>query len=207
MKEKFSITIGRELGSGGRQVGEKLASQLGISFYDKKLIQIASLKSGLGKEFFEQADEKTNHSLFGGRLAILGSLEGRNYSGNYLSNERLFTIQSEVIEKLAEEKSAVFVGRCADYVLKKDPYCVNIFVCADMKDRIKHVSEKQNITEKIAKEIIEKTDKKRAEYYNYFSNKIWGKAESYHLCVNSSVLGIDDTVNIISQFIKQKFNL
>jgi cytidylate kinase len=92
-------------------------------------------------------------------------------------------------------------------VLKKDPYCVNIFVCADMKDRIKHVSEKQNITEKIAKEIIEKTDKKRAEYYNYFSNKIWGKAESYHLCVNSSVLGIDDTVNIISQFIKQKFNL
>lgn len=207
MKEKFSITIGRQLGSGGHQIGEKIASQLGISFYDKKLIQIASRKSGLGKEFFEQADEKTSHSFLGGRLAILGSLGGENYLGNYLSNERLFKIQSEVIEKLAEEKSAVFIGRCADYVLKNTPCCVNIFVCADTNDRIKYISKNQNITEKIAKEIIEKTDKKRAEYYNYFSDKIWGKAESYHLCVNSSVLGIDNSVNIINQFIKQKFHL
>ncbi len=208
MDEKFSITIGRQLGSGGRQIGEKLASQLGISFYDKKLIQIASRKSGLGKKFFEQVDEKTSHSLFGGLLGIYGSLEGGNYSGNYLSNERLFTIQSEIIGKLAEDKSAVFVGRCADYVLKDNPSCMNVFVSADMNDRIKHVSEKQNFSEKMAKDIIEKMDKKRAEYYNYFSsNKVWGKAESYHLCINSSVLGIDETVNFVRQFVIKKFDL
>lgn len=207
MNKIFSITIGRQLGSGGHVVGKKLASQLGISFYDKKLIQIASQKSGLGKEFFEQADEKTSHSLFGGRSSIFGSLEGGDYSGNYLSNERLFTIQSEVIERLAQEKPAVFVGRCADYVLLRKPNCINIFVSANMNDRIKHVAEKQNVTIKIAKEIIEKTDKKRAEYYNYYSNKDWGKADSYDLCINSSVLGIDNTANIVSQFVKQKFNL
>ncbi|MBE9467402.1 MAG: cytidylate kinase-like family protein [Bacteroidetes bacterium] len=207
MDKKFSITIGRQLGSGGRQIGEKLASQLGIFFYDKKLIQIASHESGLGKEFFEKVDEKTRHHFLGGRLAIFGSLGSGNYSGNYLSNERLFTIQSDVIEKLAKEKSAVFVGRCADYVLKSNPLCINIFISADMNDRIKHVSEKQNLSGKQAKELIEKMDKNRTDYYNYFSNKVWGNATSYHLCVNSSVLGIDETVNFIRQFVIQKFEL
>ncbi len=207
MDERFSITIGRQLGSGGRQVGEKLASQLGISFYDKKLIQIASRESGLEKSFFEKVDEKTSLSLFGGRFGICGSLEGGNYSGNYLSNERLFAIQSDVIRKLAQEKSAVFVGRCADYVLKDYPPCVNVFISADMNDRIKRISEKQNFSKKEAKELIEKMDKKRAEYYTYFSNKVWGKAESYHLCVNSSVLGIEETVNFIRQFVIKKFEL
>lgn len=207
MDKKISITIGRQLGSGGREIGERLASQLGISIYDKKLIQIASQESGMGKEFFEKVDEKTNHNFFGGRLAIFGSLGGENYSGNYLSNERLFKIQSDVIEKLSKEKSAVFVGRCADYVLKNNPLCLNIFISADINDRIKYVAEKQNLSQKMAKDIIEKTDKKRAEYYTYFTNKVWGNADSYHLCINSSVLGIDETVNFIRKFVSQKFEL
>ncbi len=207
MDEKFIITIGRQLGSGGRQIGEMLASRLGISSYDKELIQIASQESGLGKEFFEQVDEKTSHSLFTGVIGMYGSLGGENYSNNYLSNETLFKIQSDVIRKLAEQKSAVFVGRCADYVLKDYPRSLNVFISADMNDRIKRISEIQQVPEKKAKDIIEKTDRKRAEYYNYYSNKVWGNADSYHLCINSSALGIDETVTFIRQFAKQKFGL
>ncbi len=207
MGENFFITIGRQLGSGGRQIGGKLAAQLGISFYDKELIQIASQESGLGKEFFEQVDEKTSHSLFAGLLGIYGSLGGENYSNNYLSNETLFKIQSDVIRELARQKSSVFVGRCADYVLKDHPRCVNVFISADMNDRIKRIAEIQKVSEKKAQDIIEKMDKKRAGYYNYYSNKVWGAADSYHLCINSSVLGIDETVIFIRQFVKQKFGL
>lgn len=205
MDEKFIVTIGRQLGSGGRQIGEKLALQLGISFYDKELIRIASQESGLGKEFFEQVDEKTSHSLFTGVIGMYGSLGGENYSNNYLSNETLFKIQSDVIRELAELKSAVFVGRCADYVLKDYSRSLNVFISADRNDRIKRISEIQQVSEKKAKDIIEKTDRKRAEYYNYYSNKVWGTAGSYHLCINSSVLGIDETVTFIYQFVKQKF--
>ena len=207
MDEKIIVTIGRQLGSGGRQIGEKLASRLGISFYDKELIQIASQESGLGKEFFEQVDEKTGHSLFTGVIGMYGSLGGETYSNNYLSNETLFKIQSDVIRELAEQKSAVFVGRCADYVLKDYPRSLNVFISADRNDRINRISEIQQVSEKKAKDIIEKTDRKRAEYYNYYSNKVWGTAGSYHLCINSSVLGIDETVTFIHQFVKQKFGL
>lgn len=207
MNESFIITIGRQLGSGGRQIGEKLASGLGISFYDKELIQIASQESGLGKEFFEQADETKGHSLFMGLVGIDGFPGDEFYASNYLSNETLFAIQSDVIRKLAEQKSSVFVGRCADYVLKDHPRCLNVFISADMDDRIKRIAEIRQLPEKKSRDIIEKTDKKRAGYYNYYSNKVWGMASSYHLCINSSCLGIDETVSLIHQVAKQKFRL
>jgi shikimate kinase len=207
MDENFIITIGRQLGSGGRQIGEQLADLLDIAFYDKELIQIASKESGLGKEFFEQADEKKSHSLFTGLLGAPGTLPGDYYSYNYLNNETLFKIQSDVIRELAGQRSAVFVGRCADYVLKDHPHCISVFISADMSDRIKRIAEIHKVPDKKAKEIIEKTDKKRAGYYNYYSNKIWGTASSYHICINSSVLGIDETVTFIGRFVKQKFGL
>lgn len=207
MEEKYIITIGRQLGSGGRQIGEKLATRMGISFYDKELIGIASKESGLGKEFFEQADEKTGHSIFTGILGLNGLMGEGNYSGNYLSNETLFKIQSDVIRELAGQSSSVFVGRCADYVLKDHPCCLNVFISADMRDRIKRIAEIQQVPEKKAMDIIEKMDKKRAGYYNYYSNKTWGAAASYHLCINTSVLGIEETVGYIQQFAKKKFGL
>ncbi len=207
MDERFIITIGRQLGSGGRLIGEKLATRLGISFYDKELILIASQESGLGKEFFEQVDEKTSYSLIGGIFGTIGSLGDGNYSSNYLSGETLFKIQSDVVRELAAKQSAVFVGRCADYILKDYPRCMNVFISADIEDRIKRIAEIQQVSEKKARDIVEKTDKKRAGYYNYYSNKVWGAAESYHLCVNSSVLGIDNTVSLIHQFVKQRFGL
>ncbi|MBN2763437.1 MAG: cytidylate kinase-like family protein, partial [Bacteroidales bacterium] len=105
------------------------------------------------------------------------------------------------------KESCVFVGRCADYVLKDHPHCLNIFISADLNDRIRRIAEIQKVPEKKAADIIEKTDKKRAGYYNYFSNKDWGTAESYHLCINSSVLGIEDTAGFIYRFVKEKFGL
>ena len=204
MNEKFVINIGRQLGSGGRQIGEKLASQFGIAFYDKELIQLASKESGLGKEFFENADEKKGHSIIGGLLGLSTNINNEVYVNNYLSNETFFKIQSDIIRELAEEKSCVFVGRCADYILRDHPRCINVFITADTNDRVKRVAQDKSITPEKAQEVIEKMDKKRSEYYNYFSNKTWGVAESYHLCINSSVLGIDETVDFISQFVKQR---
>ena len=204
MNEKFVINIGRQLGSGGRQIGEKLATRFGIAFYDKELIQLASKESGLGKEFFENADEKKGHSIIGGLLGLRTNISNEVYVNNYLSNETFFKIQSDIIRELAEEKSCVFVGRCADYILRDHPRCINVFITADTTDRVKRVALDKNITHEKAQEVIEKMDKKRSEYYNYFSNKVWGVAESYHLCINSSVLGIDETVDFISQFVKQR---
>jgi len=204
MNDKFVINVGRQLGSGGRQIGEKLASQFGIAFYDKELINLASKESGLGKEFFENADEKKSHSIIGGLLGLRTNISNEVYVNNYLSNETFFKIQSDIIRELAEEKSCVFVGRCADYILRDYPRCINIFITADTDDRVKRVTQDQKLTAAKALEVIEKTDKKRSEYYNYFSNKVWGVAESYHLCINSSVLGIDETVAFIRRFVEQK---
>ncbi|NLP57059.1 AAA family ATPase [Lutibacter sp. B1] len=205
MDEKFFINIGRQLGSGGRIIGKKLASELNISFYDKELIRIASQESGLGKEIFEQADEKESHSLLGGLFGLRTSLIDEINVNNYLCNETLFKIQSDVIRELAEQKSCLFVGRCADYVLHENPRCVNVFISANIEDRVKRIAEIQQLSESKAKDFIEKMDKKRAGYYNYYSNKVWGAAESYHICINSSALGIKGTVTLIQQFVKQKF--
>jgi cytidylate kinase len=207
MGKEYVITVGRQLGSGGRIIGENLAGQLGIAFYDKELIQIASQESGLGKEYFEQADEKKSYSVFGGLFGLRGTLADEPFSHYYLNNETLFKIQSDVIRDLAEKGSCLFVGRCADYVLKENPRCLNVFISADMNDRIKRVAEVQNLSAEKARDFIEKADKQRAGYYNYFSNKVWGAAESYHLCINSSVLGIDETVYLLRYFAEKKFSL
>lgn len=207
MKKDYVITIGRQLGSGGRIIGEKLAAKLGISFYDKELIQIASQDSGLGKELFERADEKKSYSVFGGLFGLRGTIAEEHFSTYYLNNETLFKIQSDVIRRLAEKGSCLFVGRCADYVLGNNPRCLNVFISADMNDRVMRIAELQKIPAVKARDYIEKADKKRAGYYNYFSNKEWGAAETYHLCVNSSILGINETVNLIHQFVVKRFGL
>ncbi len=207
MKSKYVITIGRQLGSGGRIIGEKLAAKLGINFYDKELIQIASRESGFGKEFFEQADEKKLYSVFGGLFGLSGTIAEELFSTYYLNNETLFKIQSDVIRNLADKGSCLFVGRCADYVLSGHPAVLNVFVCADLADRVHRIAEQQKLTPDKARDFIEKADKKRAGYYNYFSSKRWGSADTYHLCVNSSWLGLDETVELISSFAAKRFGL
>ena len=204
MNETFIINIGRQLGSGGRQIGEKLSTEFGIGFYDKELIKLASKESGLGKEFFEKADEKSSYSFLSGLIGLRTNVNNEVYINNYLTNETFFKIQSDVIRDLAQKESCVFVGRCADYILRNHPRCINVFITADTEDRIKRVAQTYQLSLDKAQELIAKTDKKRSEYYNFYSNKVWGEAKSYHLCINSSMLGIDETVDFICQFIKQR---
>jgi cytidylate kinase len=200
--DTFIITVGRQLGSGGKLIGGLLSNSLHISCYDKELIQLASRESGLGKEFFEKADEKNTFSLFGSFFSIRSGFMGDN-THNYLCNETLFKIQSDVIRNLADKESCIFVGRCADYILRDYPRMIRIFVHADEKDRIQRISANHQITEKEAKILIEQTDKKRADYYNYYSNKIWGMSTSYDICINSSILGIEATAIFLEEYVKK----
>ena len=190
MNEHYVINLGRQLGSGGKEIGEKLAQEFGIAFYDKELIKLASEESGLCKEFFEKADEKASQSIIGGlfgtRFPFIS--DGAIPYGSCLSNDALFKIQSDVIRELAEKQSCLFVGRCADY----------------KEARIERLMHIHHISTEAAEELMEKADKKRSAYYNYYSYKTWGAAETYHLCIDSSVLGIDGTVQFIKQFVKLK---
>ena len=208
MEGNYVITIGRQLGSGGRETGLKLAESLGISFYDKELIRLASRESGLNEKVFENADEKKRFNIFWGLFGIHSSTHTPEiYSGYYLSNETLFKIQSDVIRSLAEKKSCLFVGRCADYILKDHSRRLSIFITADINDRVNRVMEIHGISEKKARDLIDRTDKQRSSYYNYFSGKSWGEAESYHMSVNTSVLGINETSVFLKHFIEKRFSL
>mgnify|MGYP004630751375 FL=1 len=209
MNEHFVINLGRQLGSGGKEIGEKLAKEFGIAFYDKELINLASKESGLCKEFFEQADEKASQSLLGGLFGTRFPFitEGAYPGNSYLSNDSLFKIQSDVIRQLAEKQSCLFVGRCADYILRDHPRCVNVFVSATPEARIARLTKIHNISEEKAEELMEKADKRRSSYYNYYSYKTWGAAATYHLCIDSSVLGIDGTIEFIKNFVKLKLKL
>jgi cytidylate kinase len=207
MTDRYVITIGRQLGSGGREIGQKLSERLGIAFYDKELIRLASRQSGLKEEFFERVDEQKHFSLFPGVLGLRTSLTDDFFSNYYLSNESLFRIQSEVMKKLAAQGSCIFVGRCADYVMKEEKECLNLFISSDLNDRIRRIAASHNITEGKAKDLVERTDKGRSGYYHYFSGKTWGAAESYNLCINSSLLGIDETVRMIHHVAAIRFGL
>lgn len=200
MNHKYVVTIGRSLGSGGRIIGEQLAKQLGISFYDKELILRASKETGLARSCFEQADEDFNPMLSGGLFQNF-------FQDVSFSSETLFRLQSDVMQDIAKQESAVIVGRCADYVLRAHPLCLNVFVTAHLDDRIRRVMEYRGVSADKARALIEKVDKKRTSFYNYFSNKQWGSAHSYDLCINSSVLGIEKTTELILTVAKEKFAL
>lgn len=204
-KKKIIVTIGRQFGSGGRIIGKKLAEKLDIAYYDKELINLASKESGICGEFFEKADEKTSGSLLKA-LAMGFTMNNAIFQSNdYLSNESLFQIQSDVIRKVAAAGSCVLVGRCADYILRDDKDCVNVFISATPHDRTIRAKEyNPELEEKEAEEYIRKADKSRASYYNYYTDKTWGAAESYDLCINSSLYGLDETTDFIISFLKKR---
>lgn len=207
INEKIVINIGRQLGSGGREIGEKLATCFGIDFYDKQLINLASEESGLCREFFERADERASQGIIGGLFGMRFPFisDGTVAANNCLSNDALFKVQSDVIRRLAQERSCVFVGRCADYILREHPHCINIFISADETDRIDRICAIQGVDRETAHNILERADEKRADYYNYYTYKTWGAAASYHLCINSSILGIEGTVAFIADFVRKRF--
>ncbi len=205
MTSNLIITIGRQSGSGGKEIGQKVAEKLGIKCYDKELLALAAKESGLCEELFQSHDEKPTKSF-------LYSLVMDSYSFGYTSsgymdmpiNHKIFLAQFEAIKALADREPCVIVGRCADYALEDYPNRVSIFVTGDDKAKIKRLAERNNVSEAKAKEIMMKTDKERSSYYNYYSSKKWGDVRSYDLCVNSSVLGIEGTVDLIIYFANAK---
>lgn len=202
---KSIITIGRQYGSGGRDIGLKLAEVFGIKCYDDELLDRAAKDSGICQELFQNHDEKPTNSF-------LYSLVMDTYSMGYASaalsgmpiNHKIFLAQFNAIKKIADEGPCVMVGRCADYALEDYPNIVSLFIYADMDKRVRRVAVRHGITDAKAKEAIIKTDKQRASYYNYYTNKRWGDIGSYDLCINSSVLGVDGTVDILRKFIEEK---
>ena len=204
--EPFIINIGRSLGSGGRAIGHILAKDFGIAYYDREILNLAAKESGFCAEVFERNDEKNRFLRpLGNIIPFIGG--GATYYDNELSNENLFRIQSEAIRKAAADHSCIFIGRCADYVLRDNPRCVNVFITANMEDRIASVMKWNNCTAEKAQEIIEKGDSERASFYNFYSSGTWGAASTYHLCINSSVLGIEETAVLIKNFVIQKLKL
>ena len=205
MKNNIIITIGRQLGSGGQVIGKKIAEELNINFYDTELLKIAAKESGLSEDFFTKIDEKKELNLIES-LFLKFSLNIQDLNNDsVLSNDKLFTIQSEIIQKIADEQSCVFVGRCADYILRDYKNKNSFFITANLEDRIKTISTQRNISEKEAAIVIEKSDKMRAAYYNYYTNKHWGHASSYDFCLNSSILGVSKTIDIILSILKTDF--
>ena len=199
------ITIGRQFGSGGREIGEKLAEHFGIKCYDKELLSRAAKESGFCEEMIQNHDERPTNSF-------LYNLVMDTYSFGYNASSfvdmpishKVFLAQFDTIKKIADEGPCVIVGRCADYALADYDNVLNIFIHADEECKIKRLKERFDDinTDDKARDMMNKKDKQRQSYYNYYSSKKWGRADSYDLCINSSILGIDGTVKFIIQYIE-----
>ena len=192
MDNKIILTIGRQFGSGGREVGQKLAKELGIGYYDKELMALAAKESGLSEEFFEKADEKASSGL------AYAFTMGYSYMGLFppyadvLSNDRLFLYQSDTIRNLAEKGSCVIVGRCADYILRDNPDCLSFFIHKTMKTLINGCYKASNVRWEMRRDL--------------FMNKEWGVASTYNFSIDVSVLGIDETVAFMKNFVERKMD-
>ncbi|MCI9417796.1 MAG: cytidylate kinase-like family protein [Eubacterium sp.] len=198
-------TIGREFGSGGKDIGTALAKRLGVKCYDKELLKEASKESGYCAEIFENHDEKPTNSL-------LYSLVMDTYSfGGYSSapfldmplNHKIFLAQFDTIKKIADKGSCVIVGRCADYALADNPNCINVFIHANLDYRAERIAKKLNLSVNKARDMVQKTDKQRASYYNYYTSKKWGDSRGYDLTLDSGRIGVQGCVDLILAYREQ----
>ena len=195
------ITIGRQFGSGGHELGEKLAKRLGIPFYDRALLSAAAEHTGLTRDMIENLDEQpTNSFLYS--LSV-GSF-GFNGDMPLPLNNQVFLAMTKAIRGIADQGSCVIVGRCAEYVLKDNDALVRVFVHADKESRINRIMEKLSLTEKDATVLMNKTDKKRASYHDFYCDDKWGVTSSYDLSVNSALLGIDGAVDMIAHYVENR---
>ncbi|MDO4552046.1 MAG: cytidylate kinase-like family protein [Bacillota bacterium] len=194
------ITIARQYGSGGRHIGRLLAQSLGCPFYDKDLIRLAAEESGISSQLFLEADEKAAGSFWNNLAANAHSYGARASAADMSLNDRLFIIQSNIIKEVAEKGPCVIVGRCGDYVLRDHPRAVHIFIHGSEKDREARLVRFYGVKAEDAADVMHKMDKKRASYYNYYTGQKWGQAENYHLSVNSSILGVENTAEILQLF-------
>lgn len=196
MNKKTVILISREYGSGGREIGEKLAKELNIPFYDRELIMLACKESGFDMSLFEKTEEQSKHPI-----SYFLSMYSSSMSPYDLSiNDQVFLIQSKVILEVAKE-SCVIIGRCADYILRDDPDILRIYIHAPLKDRVSRAVEKYHEDNNNIEEKVRRIDKNRATYYNYYSNRKWGKLENYDITINSSKLGIEKSIDVIKNIV------
>ncbi len=207
MKENNNIiiTVGRQLGSGGRTIAKMLADDFDCKFYDRELLNLAAKESGFSEEIFEQNDEQKGFlkSLF---HLHAPHVSDTNFYNSRFSQESLFLFQSEAIRKAAATDSCVFVGRCADYVLRDRTDVVNVFITADLEERVKAVMQREDCNEDTARRIISQKESQRANFYNYYTGKKWGHAESYELCVNTSTIGMECAHQLLKQYIEWRMN-
>jgi cytidylate kinase len=205
----YAITIGRQYGSAGREIGFKLAEKLGIKCYDDELLKEAAKSSGLCEQIFETHDEKPTQSFIYSLVMDTYSL-GYNNSGfiDMPLSQKVFLAQFDAIKKIADRESCIIVGRCGDYALADYKNVISVFISGDMESRVERIKERKNIVkDSDAVDVINKTDKKRASYYNYYTSKKWGDAKSYDVCINSSLFGVDGTVDVLSDIVKRKFHI
>ncbi len=201
----YVITIGRELGSGGKAIGEIIAKQLNIPIYDSHLIDMAARESGFNPELFKEADEKSSKGLASTMMRSITSPFSSlsNYYSNSVSNESLFQVQTDIILKKAETENCIIVGRCGDYILRNHPRHLRVFIRADYDDRVKFVCDHDGVSPAKARQIIDKTDNQRSEYHNLYSETNWGDSRAYDICINSSLLGLEGTAEFLQNFARK----
>ncbi|SDZ90210.1 Cytidylate kinase [Prevotella sp. tc2-28] len=206
MNKQVIICVGRQLGSGGHDIARMLALDFNAKYYDRELMNLAAKESGFSEKFFEQNDEQRGifRSLFHLHAPHIGD---NNLYNNDFSQESLFKFQSDAIKKAADEGSCVFVGRCADYVLRDRSNMVSVFITASLEFRIQQVMTKEHLDHAAARRFIEQRETTRASYYNYYTGKKWGSAASYDLCIDASILGLQATEKLIADFIRKRFGL
>lgn len=204
-KTNTIITIGREFGSAGREIGYVVAKELGIKLYDKEMLDRAAKESGICQELFESHDEKPTNSFL---YSLVMDTYSMGYSaGSYTDmpiNHKVFLAQFDAIKQIANEGPCILVGRCADYALEDYENVLSVFIHANLEARIRRIARIYDLTDAKAKEMIIKTDKKRASYYNYYTNKKWGDVDSYQMSLDSSVLGINGTAEALLKLVELK---
>ena len=201
--KNYIVTIAREYGSGGRECGKKLAELTGYKFYDKDLITLAAQKSGMSTDALNSVDEKAASSLLY-TLALGSSIYNSGMgSVNLPINDKLFVVQSQIIKDIANSgEGAIIVGRCADYVLSERDNVVKIYITSDFDTRVNTVMKRHDLTQSQARDLIIKTDKRRSNYYSYYTGEKWGKADKYDVVVSTARNGIDGAAGLISDYIK-----
>lgn len=202
MTQGLVITVSREAYCGGTELAKQLAQKLGFKFYDREVISIASEKSGIHEDHFESIEKKpTNSILYSVVMGMYSSRGAYVRLDDVLTDDKIYKIQADSIREIAQQGNCVFVGRCADYILRNHPNCVNIFLHSNLEDRIARVVKEQNVSEAEAKKIINRADKKRRSYYNYYTNKEWGAVSNYDITLNLSSLSEEKMLDFIVEFL------
>ena len=211
MEKHIHINIGRQIGAGGLEVARELGNRLDIRVYDKELLTLAAKESGLDHSVFAREDEKDNLSMNTGfSFSSFAEAITNTFRPSVYNSNTIFTIQSQVIRRLAEEGSTIFVGRCADYVLRDFKGCISVFITSSMKDRIHRIrtinkyGDTKGVSDDKLADLLEKGDRKRASYYGDYTFKTWGAAESYDMCLSTSLLGVDGCADIIEETIRRR---